>query len=332
MLHCPIGDEARRNAAIEFAATDGKGLAYQTQYESRTGAYAVDVHKFAKQLGANGSHLFKMGPNNNLLTPRIAYGNRDGLIAEHAAPGDLQAESVFKEQTVLAGQGPWWVAFPGSFFSGDRNWGTGSRALIIRSFRAVYSGKAYGNPVVSFPVQKQHRAKKLVGLNLELVVPEGVAQFMPGDTIEMDLEWITVPRVADDYYGPNEAFLAHLQQNPKSWKTVYREAIGNDLEVNVAGGKLLHRYPIIVAASKPEVEVPIKGGVGVVPIRFEGLGSTTGYILCRLQGGRRIPLDQSVHGNDFWQTDYDAESGTYKMSFNIVLDGVGETTWILAQR
>jgi len=289
-------------------------------------------YRFARQLSTDGSHLFKMGPNDNLLTPRIAYGNRDGLIAEHAVPGDLRAKSAFLEQVVLTGRGPWWVAFPGSFFSRTGDLGTGSRGLIIRSFRAVFGGRVSPNPVVSFPVQKLDKAKGLAGLNLELVVPDGVSQFMPGDTIELDVEWITVPRVADDYYGPNEAFLAHLRQNPKSWKTVYREAIGDDLNVRVTGGKLLHGYPITVAATKPEVEVSIKGGVGAVPLRFEGLRSTAGYALFLLQGGRRIPLDQSVHGNDFWQTDCDAESGTYKMSFNLPLDGVEETTWLLTQR
>jgi hypothetical protein len=289
-------------------------------------------YQFAEQFKTVGSHLFRMGPNNNLLTPRIAYGNRDGLIAEHAVPGNLRGGSVFRKQTVLAGQGPWWVAFPGSFFSRTRDWGTGSRGLIIRSFRAVHGRKVYRNPTVSFPVQKLHRAEKLVGLNLELVAPEGVVHFKPGDVVEMDVEWITVPRVADDYYGPNRAFLAHLQENPESWRTVYREAIGNDLDVRVAGGTLLRRYPIVVAAGKPEVEVSIKGGVGVVPIRFEGLRSPVGYTLCRLQDGRRVPVDQSVHGSDFWQTDYDAESGTYKMSFNLALDGEDETAWVLAQK
>ena len=289
-------------------------------------------YRFARQFSTDGSHLFKMGPNDNLLTPRIAYGNHDGLIAEHTVPGTLRAGSVFREQVVLTGGGPWWVAFPGSFFSRARDWGTGSRGLIIRSFRAVHGRRVYRNPVVSFPVQKLDKAKGLAGLNLELVVPEGVSRFMPGDTIEMDVEWLTVPRVADDYYGPDKAFLAHLQRDPKSWKTVYREAIGNGLGVSITGGNLLHNYPIIVAATRPEVEASIEGGVAAVPIRFEGLRSTTGYALYRLQGGRRVPLDQSVHGNDFWQADYDAESGTYKMSFNLLLDGVGATTWLLTQR
>jgi hypothetical protein len=288
-------------------------------------------YRFNSELTAADSHLFKMGPNDRLLTPRIAYGNRDGLIAEHAVPSDLEAGSNFKEQVVLNGQGPWWVAFPGSFLVRAKELGTGSRALIIRSYKAVLGGKTYDNPVVSFPVHWVDKAKQLVGLNLEMVTPKGLSHFMPGDTVEMDIEWITIPRIADDYYGPNESFRAHLQQNPESWKTVYREAIGNDLKVTVKGGKLIHRYPIIVAANEPEVEVTIKGGVGVVPIRFEGLRSATGDALYRLQGGQRIPVDQSVHGNDFWQTDYDADSRTYKLSFNLVLDGLDETTWVLSR-
>jgi len=310
-------------------------------FETRVATLRTDDHnrvfqqfryQFNKQLYADGSHLFKMGPNNNLLTPRIAYGNRDGLIDEHNITENLQNNNALKGHIALTGKGPWWVAFPGSFLNQKKDWGTGSRALIIRSYKAVFGGKTYINPVLSFPVQHVDEAKKLAGLNLEMVVPKGVSQFLPGDTIEMDLEWITVPRVAADYYGPNEAFRTHLQQAPKSWKTVYREAIGNDLKVSVTGGKLQHSYPIIVAASKPEVKVTIRGGVGCVPIRFERLSSASGYALYQLQDGRRIPLDQSVHGNDFWQTDYDAESHTFKMSFNLVLDGIDESNWILTQR
>ncbi|MBL7224205.1 MAG: hypothetical protein ISS72_10150 [Candidatus Brocadiae bacterium] len=69
-----------------------------------------------------------------------------------------------------------------------------------------------------------------------------------------------------------------------------------------------------------------------MPIRFEGLRSAAGYALHRLEGRRRRPLDQAVHGNDFWQADYDAESNTHKLSFNLVLDGADETAWVLTQR
>jgi len=288
-------------------------------------------YRFTSRLPTAGAHLFKMGPNRNLLTPRIAWGNRDGLIMEREVRGSLKPKSVFA-RTDLTGPGPWWVAFPGSYFRSTKDWGTGSRALVIRSYRATLGGTVYDTPSLAFPVQLFDRATKLSGLDLELVPPSGVAQFMPGDTIEMYVEWITVPRVADDYYGPNEAFRSHLAENPRSWKTVHREAKGNDLRLKVTGGSVLQEYPIIVAAEAERVEVAVSGGVGVVPIRFEGLRSVAGLTLHRKEGGRLTPLDQSVNGNDFWQTDYDAESKTYRMTFNLPLDGVAESTWVLGAR
>ncbi|MBL7223649.1 MAG: LamG domain-containing protein, partial [Candidatus Brocadiae bacterium] len=48
VLHCPVDDEAWRNAPIEFAAKGRKGMAYRTQYDSGVGAYVVDVPEFER--------------------------------------------------------------------------------------------------------------------------------------------------------------------------------------------------------------------------------------------------------------------------------------------
>lgn len=137
------------------------------------------------------------------------------------------------------------------------------------------------------------------------------------------------PRMADDYYGPNETFRAHVTENPSSWRTTYREAIGNDLKVSVSGGTLLHNYPMIIQADQQEVAVSIEGGVGYVPIRFEGLKRATGYTLYQLIDGVERAFDQSVHGNDFWQTDYDAASGTFMRTYNLPLDQASDSIWVL---
>jgi hypothetical protein len=168
-------------------------------------------------------------------------------------------------------------------------------------------------------------------LDLLLVPPTGVTAYQPGDRVELDLEWITLPRTADDYYGPNETFRQHMAENPRSWKTVQREAEGNDLKVSVAGGALLNRYPIIIRAEKPEVTVGIQGGVGFVPIRFEGLRHADACTLYRIVDGREVKLDQSVHGNDYWQTDYDVSTNSFRMTFNLPLDGLAASTWIFRQ-
>jgi hypothetical protein len=300
----------------------------------RTNDYARTFHmldyQFCSKLSADTAWLFKMGRTGALVTPQIAYGNEAGLIAEQEVPLNLKPDELFVDKVKLSGEGPWWVAFPGALHLSGKNWGTGSRALVIRSYRAVFDGRPQKRPTISMPVHKVQRDGRC-DLDLLLIPPEGVKQFKPGDKVEMDLEWITLPRVADDYYGPNEAFRTHLVANPCSWKTVYREAFGNDLNITLDGGAATHNYPIIIQASRPEVRVEISGGVGVVPIRFDGLQTASDYRLYRDVNGQLISLDQSVHGKDYWQTDYDAASNTFGMSLNLPLDGIDSSRWVFKQ-
>jgi len=300
----------------------------------RTDDYARTFHtldyEFRKEHSAGSGWLFKMGRTGRMVTPQIAYGNGTGLIAEHSIPLHLKPTEFFVDKVTLSGEGPWWVAFPGAIHTSGKGWGTGSRALVIRSYRALFDGKTFNSPTISMPVHKVQKDGRC-DLDLLLVPPEGVTEFKPGDTVELDLQWITLPRVADDYYGPNEAFRTHLAANPRSWKTVYREARGNDLNVTVDGGVATHTYPIIIQASRPEVEVDIRGGVGAVPVRFDGLETPSGYVLYQDVDGQLVLLDQSVHGNDYWQTVYDAGSNTYQMSFNLPLDGMESSKWVLKQ-
>ena len=300
----------------------------------RTDDYARTFHtldyQFRRKFSAEMVWLFKMGRTGKLVTPQISYGNGAGLIAEQKVPLNLKPDELFVDKVKLSSEGPWWVAFPGAIHTSGKDWGTGSRALVIRSYRTLFDGKTYNNPTISMPVHKVQKDGRC-DLDLLLVPPEGIKEFKPGDKIEMDLEWITLPHMADDYYGPNEAFRTHLVLNPRSWKTVYREAKGNDLSVTVGGGVLTCTYPIIIQASQPEITVDITGGVGAVPIRFDGLKTPSGYVLFQDIDGRLVSLDQSVHGNDYWQTTCDAGSNTYQMSFNLPLDDVESSRWVLKQ-
>ncbi len=236
---------------------------------------------------------------------------------------------MLREPVTLEGEGPWWVAYPGAYVGDHRDWGTGSRALVIRSYSAWFGSRRVTNPTLAFPVNTRIKLTDRSDINLLIVPPTDVTDFEPGDRVEMDVEWIVVPREADDYYGPNEAFRNHLKQHPRSWKTVHRAAVGNDLEVTVTGGKLHHRYPVIVEALAAEVAVDIKGGVGYVPMRFEGLPSADGYVLYEAVDSTLVPLDQSEHGRDFWQTDSDPNTGSLSMTFNVLLDGKPSSRWVL---
>jgi len=52
-------------------------------------------------------------------------------------------------------------------------------------------------------------------------------------------------------------------------------------------------------------------------------------MLYQIVDGVETALDQSVHGNDFWQTDYDAKTQSYQLTFNLPLNLGGATEWRL---
>ena len=285
-------------------------------------------YTFERELSAEGSWLFKMGRTPNSVSPQIAYGNAAGLLRHETVPTTLRPGDLYLDRVSLQGEAPWWVGFPGGILTNGRDWGTGSRAWIIRSYRANFGGREYRQPSISMPV-RQVDPQGRVNLDLLLTPPAGVSQFLPGDSVEIEVEWVTLHREADDYYGPNEAYRQHLTEHPHSWRTIQREAVGNDLRVHVRGGALLHRYPIIIQTDAPEVHAQIQGGCGKVPIRFEGLKSATGYTLYQVVDGQALVFDQSVHGNDFWQTDFDVKSNSYTRTYNLPLDEGGATEWLL---
>lgn len=312
--------EANIGATLKILRTDDFVRTFQTiSYEFNT------------ELSVQDSWLFKMGGGIRSISTKIAYGNADGLIKAADVPSDLEQGEFLLDKITLTGDGPWWVGFPGGYTNHDKDWGTGSRGLIIRDYKASFSGKTYSNPTISMYALIAHPDGRK-NIDLVFVPPAGVESYQEDDRVDMDIEWITLPRIADDYYGPNEAFRTHLTEHPASWKTIHRQASGNDLKVSVEGGQLIKAYPVLIRANEDLIKVTIEGGVGAVPIRFEGLPTALGYTLYNTTSGEAIALDQSVQGNDFWQTDYDSCTKTYRITYNLPLDGLEHSFWELRRK
>jgi len=103
---------------------------------------------------------------------------------------------------------------------------------------------------------------------------------------------------------------------------VHREAIGNDLAVNVVRGELLRNRPTMIRAERNHAEFAITGGLGYVPVTITGLTDYRQPVLevKEKENETWIPVDQSVHGNDYWQTDYDAQTRTWQITCSIPMD------------
>jgi hypothetical protein len=248
-------------------------------------------------------------------------------------------DSLYINKNEFEGDGPFWFAFNGQKDISENQWGKGWRGLCIRSYKSNFSGIEYTTP--TFSVRQFANGNQPVDANGIFVLepPKSVDSFQEGDWLEVEITVIALPEFAYMYYGPNLFFKQHLKENSASWRTVYRETVNNALHVEAFGGEVLCNYPIqvrITDGDAKEVKLVIAGGVGAVPIQFQYLKHTK-YDLYQstADGEHSVGKMQSVHGHDYYQVDYvvdgkgKEEHGFYKITFNVLLDGFENSTWIL---
>lgn len=249
---------------------------------------------------------------------RLARGNAKGLIEEWGFPKG--GKKYYRTGIPCEGVAPWFSLHQA--INQDKQGGAwANRGLVIRSWKARLGGKDVPHPFASCYGTENGPPS----MNVELTPPPDVKMLQPGDFVEAEVELVVMPQSADDYYGPNENLRAALKEGGNTWKPIWREAVGNNLTVNVQHGKVLSRYPIVIEVYKNQTaEFEVTGGVGCVPITFVGLSRHNDYELYQQIEGKSIRVDQSVHGKDFWQTGYDAVTKKWSITYNVPLDSPGD--------
>lgn len=300
---------------------------------SRTNDYARTFMKFHytfnDQISTKDASLFRMGESPQTITDTLAFGHDNGLEKELKTKPNMSKGQFLVKQQSLSGNAPWWIGHPNNQVTHHTTMGTANRAFLIRSYKATMGGKTYEKPSFSAPYINRKNQKG--ALEVRLTPPEGISHFQKGDTIEFEIEWITIPQNADDYYGDNERFSKFITKYPNSWHSFYREAKLNDLEVTSQGGSVQSMYPIEIKAVNEVVNVTVKGGCGAVPIKFNNLKDVHDYKLFQVVNNEFKPLKQEIHGNDYWQSDYNPSTKLYSMTFNLPLDGTKESQWRLVK-
>ena len=244
---------------------------------------------------------------------RVAVGNVNGLREEWSP---IQAKDVYDRRSVpLAGEAPWISIHGIQRGAVNKGGAIASRGLIVRSWKALLGGKPCSQPYASFFASEW--GKRNFHTVIELSPPPDLEILRRGDFVEADVELVTFPADARAYYGPNQAFQKSLEQDADTWRLVQREAAGNSLRITPSRGEVGRSYPVSVTVDrKDRAACEIAGGIGYVPVTFSGLRDYWGYEL--LVDGR--PLNQAIHGNDFWQTDYDSEHKKWRITYNILRD------------
>ncbi len=245
---------------------------------------------------------------------QMARGNAAGLTEEwRVHPGGQRYD---RTGMPCPGEAPWFSLHQA--ISKDQKGGAwANRGLVIRSWSARLAGKE-----VSIPYASCYGTDDGVpSMNVELSAPPGVTALQPGDFVEAEVELAVMPMTASDYYGPNANLRAALEAHGNTWLPILREAASNDLGLKALRGSVVRRNPPAVEADAAgTAEIQITGGLAYVPVVFTGLDDYRGYALYRRRGRQRVRVDQTVHGNDYWQADYDAVRRKWSLTFNVPLD------------
>ena len=257
--------------------------------------------------------IFQIGADTYNFTreAKFAIGDVRGLRKEWATqPGGDR----YKTEPVEMTGSHRWVSMhqasprPGS--DGEHGaWA--NRGLVVRGWGARLGGKE-APPFVAERGTTRHRSDYST---IDIVPPPGVTELVPGDFVEAVFEYLVIPQNAADYYGPNAGLRAALQAHGNTWQMVHRESAGNARAL-VNDAQLIRRFPDIRVHTDNDIaNLTVNRGLGFVPITITGLTSHDGYTL-NVDGK---PFDQSVHGNDFWQTDFDPATRRWSRTYNVKL-------------
>jgi hypothetical protein len=303
-----IGDGLEHSATASLARTDDlvRG-SYRLRLDVRR---ATEFSRFV---------IFQVGADTYSYTGerKMAVGNETGLLREWSTQWGGATNRT--QPMSCVGRVPWMSLHEAVSRAdqdvrarGEKNapgaWA--NRGIVIRSWRARLGGKS----ALPWVVERGVKAGGLDTSTLDLIPPPGVTRLERGDFVEATIEHLVIPQFATDYYGPSQALRAALREDGNTWRMVQREAVGNDRQVKMKTGALQSLHPAVAVRSlNGKAEFTLTRGLGFVPITFTGLTSPRDGVL--LFDGQ--PVNQSVHGRDFWQTDFDSASQRWSQTFNL---------------
>jgi hypothetical protein len=261
--------------------------------------------------------FFQLGADfyNEVPARRVAIGDVTG-IREEWEPRRAKDE-YDRTALPLVGEGAWVSVHGVERAVLKKGRAAASRGFIVRSWRAVLGGKPAAPHLATFCTEwgkSNHRT------SVELVPPPDIAELLPGDFVEAQLELVVFPADPFSYYGPDAKLRDMLSRDADTWRPVHREAQGNALKPIAKRGHITKTYPLVIAVDQEQrAQVTLTGGLGHVPVTFTNLKSPKGYHV--LVNGQPI-----TH----WQTDWNPATLSWKMVCNLAVSEDRETEITLA--
>jgi hypothetical protein len=265
--------------------------------------------------------FFQVGADtyNYTAERKMALGNESGLLREWS--GQWGGGRYKTGPLACIGRVPWISMHEAVSHDSSKAGAWANRGIVIRRWDAMLGGKRAEPWVAEYGVRIGEDTSLI-----DIVPPPDVKKLLPGDYLEATFEHIIMPQSARDYYGPNANLRSALEKDGNTWRMIAREAMGNDLGIDVQEGTLRQTWPIRIQATEGNrAAFRMTGGLGYVPVTIAGLSGYRRPTLEIQQGdGSWRVVDQSIHGNDFWQTDYDPATGAWEITYTLAADTRGD--------
>ncbi|MGY8954063.1 MAG: hypothetical protein ACKVJP_11925, partial [Flavobacteriales bacterium] len=288
--------------------------------------YKINIEAL-EAVSFNRFDIFQLGGDiyNIHNTQSVVYGNDAGNQGTFTSTNSGSNTYTIAE-IALTGSNPWVWAGDGLSYAGaesgidiDTNNG-----MIIRDYKATLNGVENNTPYFR---ERSSSIGYSAGQNLNInptsyciVPPPGTTSFAAGDTIELLVEVVVFPKLDGDYYGPNSNFEEALALYGNSYELLYRESLGNTINAASPTNTIDSLYPLTVETIDNTGLVSITGGKGYVPLVFSGLTNSSNPELWKASDSCWELVDQSVHGKDFWQTNFNSQTRTFDLIYNVNQD------------
>ena len=258
-----------------------------------------------------------------------AYGNESGPLFDAATPdhGTTGYASDADRGISLPGEAPWVMLYANASDSDSLPENLGNVGFVIRDYEADIGGVLTTTPTIN--IQRTNNGFSQMAFELGIPYDPASPVIPAGSTIRATVEYLVPPSDKSAYYGASDHLLALADVSYAGPDMMVHLATGNTLQVIADVGVVERTYPIEITAAEGAVaaELTVTGGLGYTPLTFHGLPVHGGWQLEQEVGGAWVPVDQGVHGNDYWQAYADADAGTWDLTFNI--HNVGTTTYRL---
>ncbi len=258
--------------------------------------------------------LFKVAADNysDNYFVNYAYGDENGIIKEEQNATSARHGYENGETQDAKNESFWFGLYNSS--NDDEH---GDVMFVVRKYNAILNGKSYDKPGYNF----YGTSNKTTQMSCELTVPTEVGKTIKkGSVIEMVVEYSILPAKVNTFYGSAD-YLLQTMDLMGTATAMYQQVVGGKILANATVGQIISEQPVVVVADNSGAEVvaqvEVNGGLGYLPITIKGLPTYKGYKLQVEKNGAWVDIDQSVKGNDFWQTYYNANTGEYSLTFNV---------------